>query len=133
MKNLKVGDKVWTIQDGETIVIEIKEDYDFPIITANDKYYTLDGLHYTSDKHPSLFLSNPFKKFEPRFMMVSDNGKNWVKRYVVAEGKMGFMVKFPREETYVSYECAKEIETTTLTRAEIAEKFNVDLENLIIE
>lgn len=132
MKNLKVGDRVWTIQNGWTKVVAIEQNDTYPIKTP-DISYTLEGLQLTDNKHPSLFLTNPFEKFKPRFMMVSDDGKSWVKNFVVDKLEFGVITFTEVGRGYLSYNFAKEIETITLTRKEIAEKFNVDLENLIIE
>ena len=59
-QGIKVGDKVWTIADGETMVSHIDEKSAYPIFTVcGQESYTADGRLSVSDKHPSLFWSDP--------------------------------------------------------------------------
>ena len=60
LSNVKVGDKIWTIQEGWTEVKEIDERNFAPIITKNGSYYT-DGHWVIRDKYPRAFLENPFE------------------------------------------------------------------------
>lgn len=61
LSKVKVGDKIWTIEDGWTNVISIERDEDYPIYTKNNTY-TFDGKVNIGDKHPSAFLECPFKE-----------------------------------------------------------------------
>lgn len=54
----KVGDKAWSIPEGDTVIIRIDND-DHPIVTTDHNYYTLSGKYNESDAAPSLFWSNP--------------------------------------------------------------------------
>lgn len=83
LSKVKVGDKIWTIQEGWTEVIDvIKDDCCYPIDTKENSY-TLDGRYDYEDKHPSAFLTNPFESQEPKEWLVRDSiGSiiSWVKR-----------------------------------------------------
>ena len=63
LSNVKVGQKIWTIQEGWTEVteIDIENEIMYPIRIGNE-WYSLDGKCYKNDNHPSAFLSNPFEK-----------------------------------------------------------------------
>ena len=59
LSSVKVGDKIWTIQEGWTEVENITGSI-YPIKVG--KYsYTLDGKKQLGYKHPSAFLINPFE------------------------------------------------------------------------
>lgn len=60
LSKVKVGDKIWTIQDGWTKVIAIEKD-NLPIITDGD-CYTNDGKRFLTNKYPSAFIECPFKE-----------------------------------------------------------------------
>ena len=62
LSSVKVGDKIWTIQEGWVQVESIsKKDVIYPILIKN-YWYTLDGKLSEIDEHPSAFLENPFEK-----------------------------------------------------------------------
>lgn len=61
LSKVKVGDKIWTIQNSFTEVLTVNLDMDYSIITE-DCSYTIDGKLHISDKHPSAFLECPFKE-----------------------------------------------------------------------
>lgn len=61
LSKVKVGDKIWTIQEGWTSVTKIDEDSEYPIQTTQIEEYTIDGKFYSDDKYPSAFLEYPFK------------------------------------------------------------------------
>jgi hypothetical protein len=63
LSKVKVGDKIWTIEDGWTKVVDIDLDSKYPIETRNNTY-ALDGKVNVDDKHPSAFLEYPFKEQE---------------------------------------------------------------------
>lgn len=89
--SLKVGDKLWDIITGETIVIKITETgY---IFCENSKVYYNDGRHLSKDLYPSLYLSNPFDLISeyPKEMWVKDSEDDkWLKRAIVYSNKYGF-------------------------------------------
>ena len=59
-QGIKVGDKVWTIQAGETSVSHIDKSVSCSIFTdGNMASYTSEGLLFKADKSPSLFWSDP--------------------------------------------------------------------------
>lgn len=86
---LKVGDRVWTIGDGYTMVdgISSKINSIYPIL-VNGVQYTVSGRLSESDKYPSLFRVNPFEDireefFADRLMEVRDGiHSSWFKRVV---------------------------------------------------
>jgi len=69
--NLEVGQKCWSIQLGDCVVVDTNIDDEYPIMCKslsgeNQIFYTIDGkFSYDGDDfYPSLFESNPF---EPKF------------------------------------------------------------------
>lgn len=66
--NLTVGQKVWSIQLGDCEVVSINYENTYPVLCMSGGVwkckYNLQGLSNISDKHPSLFLSNPFEKVQ---------------------------------------------------------------------
>ena len=61
LSKVKVGDKIWTIQQGWTEVIGIEDGETYPIKTATSTYM-LNGKHYKENKYPSAFTEYPFKE-----------------------------------------------------------------------
>ena len=61
LSKVKVGDKIWTIQNSFTEVLTVNLDRDYSIVTEECSY-TIDGKLHISDKHPSAFLEYPFKE-----------------------------------------------------------------------
>ena len=61
-QGIKVGDKVWTIQDGDTEVISIDLADPHPIMVGRNLCYKADGRHFVDDKNPSLFWSKPYQE-----------------------------------------------------------------------
>ena len=61
LSKVKVGGKIWTIEDGWTKVINIEHTDKYPIGTENYTY-SIDGKVKTGDKYPSAFLEYPFKE-----------------------------------------------------------------------
>jgi hypothetical protein len=62
LSKVKVGDKIWSIQEGwKEVISTSSEAYaGYPIETENSTY-TIDGKVNTSNKYPSAFLEYPFK------------------------------------------------------------------------
>ncbi len=63
-KDLKVGDKVWTIQTGWSVVTSINDTINYPILIDGWASYTTDGKWGCRDKYDSLYLSNPFEDID---------------------------------------------------------------------
>jgi hypothetical protein len=64
LSEVRVGDKIWTIQDGWTKVSETDFDADsvYQIKVKRGVWYTETGTYKIGDKHPSAFLEYPFKE-----------------------------------------------------------------------
>jgi hypothetical protein len=60
LREVEVGQIIFTIQYGLVEVIEIDNDPDFPIRVESGSWYSLNGLYCIEDKYPSAFLKNPF-------------------------------------------------------------------------
>ncbi len=61
LSKVKVGDKIFTIEDGLVNVISIDDTDKYPIET-DGSCYTIDGKRSRGDKYPSAFLEYPFKE-----------------------------------------------------------------------
>lgn len=61
LSKVKVGDEIWTIEEGWTKVLSIDYSKDYPIKTKKWTY-TLEGKIYSKYKYPSAFLEYPFKE-----------------------------------------------------------------------
>lgn len=61
LSNVKVGDKILTIQHGWTEVVNVDRTKVYSIRTNTDSY-TVDGLNVSYEEYPSAFLENPFEK-----------------------------------------------------------------------
>jgi hypothetical protein len=61
LSNVKIGDKIWTIQSGWEEVIAINSVDKYPIETKSN-CFTIDGLRWRGDKYPSAFLEYQFKE-----------------------------------------------------------------------
>ena len=60
LREVEVGDKIWTIQHGWVQVVNVDTD-SYPIET-DGSCYTIDGKRSKGDKYPSAFLEYPFKE-----------------------------------------------------------------------
>jgi hypothetical protein len=63
LSKVRLGDRIWTIEEGWTKVVDIDLDSKYPIETRNNTY-ALDGKVNVGDKHPSAFLEYPLKEQE---------------------------------------------------------------------
>ena len=90
LKDVKVGDFIWTIQSGWIEVIGIDDETVYPIKTVGS-VYTRKGLYSFDDKYPSAFINPPeyfnpepkpctFKKNQ-KVMVWYNNPKLAVRRY----------------------------------------------------
>ena len=143
---LKVGDKVWSIQEGNTEIKHLDGDSVYPIRTTNNELYKKDGCYQTNDKSPSLFKSNPFESISeyPKLMEVSNN-ENFIQSEirVVFKEKQGKYIAWINAKTLeeseyilntVSWKYAREIQKkkTRLTMEDIAKLANIDVKDLEI-
>jgi hypothetical protein len=87
LSKVKVGDKIWTIQDGWIEVIEIDNEEPYYVIDTGKENYTIDGKFRKGDKYPSAFNEYPFKEqvqvIEKDTLVWFRNGtdENWMVGY----------------------------------------------------
>ena len=142
LSSVKVGDTIWTIQEGDVDVIAIGNNY----IKTIKFYYYFNDKKQELHKHPSAFTKNPFENvgFQERWMMVSDNNTSWMKRKVFMQKNGKFISwsnAYTDEDVAVTsitrtWKYAKEIEEPKeleLTLEQIAEKFGVSVESIKIK
>lgn len=144
---LKVGDKVWTIQEGDTEVIKLRRNGEYSIHTK-EQCYTKKGYFVEGHKSPSLFKSNPFESISeyPKLMEVSNERdfSNPCIRVVFTK-KQGEYIAWNTAETIedseksfycYSWKYAREIQPekkkTRLTMEDIAKLANIDVKDLEI-
>ena len=60
-QGIKVGDKVWTIQDGDTEIAEVDIKASHPITTKSGYWYMADGKISPMHASPSLFWVKPYE------------------------------------------------------------------------
>jgi hypothetical protein len=139
LADLKVGDAVWTLQDGYTEVSELCPKNEYPIRAGKGAYqksYTIDGRINNCHKYQSLFLDNPFdKKAESKLMLVSTGTSDWVEKPIIIDSITNRIFVMSDWEFYKEIEPE---ETLSLAIAEIsleqiAEKFGVDVEQIRIK
>jgi len=145
---LKVGDKVWTIQEGNTEIKHLDGDSVYPIRTTNNGLYKKDGCYQTNDKSPSLFKSNPFESISeyPKLMEVSsyEDFSFSAKRVVILK-ENNLYIAWTHAETLEeaknsiatgTWKYAREIQPekkkTRLTMEDIAKLANIDVKDLEI-
>ena len=84
MKEFKVGDRVWSIQDGYGKVEKLDR-LRYPVLVTHDNGdevgYTQDGKNYEADEYPSLFHEKP-ECFKTK---VTKEITRWVNIYEYAE------------------------------------------------
>ena len=143
---LKVGDKVWTIQEGDTEVIKLRRNGEYSIHTK-EQLYTKEGYFVKQHKSPSLFKSNPFESISeyPKVMEVStsESFSNVQKRIVFGKNDKGFITIGAKDKINDIYSgnsvhihpYAREIQEkkkTRLTMEDIAKLANIDVKDLEI-
>ncbi len=148
---IKRGQKLWSILDGEVSVINILQGDTYPIKTERATY-TLDGKLSINDKYPALYLSNPLEHNVPEYpkwMEVTSPGNNvWLKRYVLCEQDGKFVsiasassnksdyIDINTSTTIVRWSYARDlpiVKTLELTIDEIAAKFGVEVDQIKIK
>lgn len=131
--NVKEGDWV------KVQVTEVNLDKTYPIRCGDDLSFKMDGAYVDGFSQ----VAFPLESTE-RWMMVSDSGKDWLKRKVLME-KNGYFITWGSASTdqevevtnhIINWKYAKEIEEVhpvELTLEEIAEKFGVNVEQIKIK
>ena len=150
LSGVKVGDTIWTIQNGYTFAIQISKLSNYPIKVKSGNHvdsYSMDGKYSINDKYPTAFTKNPFENvgFQERWMMVSNDESLWHKRKVFMQKNGQFIAWLNAKtddevkDTYsavANWKYAKEIEEPKeigLTLEQIAEKFGVNVESIKIK
>ena len=133
LENVKVGDWI------KVQVTDINSNPRYPIRCGNELSFSING-NYSLHTEPVAFPLEPTE----RWMMVSDSGKDWLKRKVIME-KNGYFLTWAyfdtdekiNQEMQTSYwKYAKEIEEVSpveVTLEEIAEKFGINVEQIKIK
>jgi hypothetical protein len=109
LSKVKVGDKIWTIQEGWIKVIANSEDV-YPIETELNNY-TIDGKFNTYDKHPSAFLECPFG-----VKLIEKDTFVWFRDIEESSWKVGYYSHFKNDRHYCFVGSKKSTETTEYTR-----------------
>jgi hypothetical protein len=142
-KEFKVGDKV--VMKGVVVSkhknteheYKVCVDWSGPNFIAN-QYYFQDGRYSTIDAEPTIFHEN-----QERVVQVREHeGEPWNNRVLIKES-MGKFVCWDKAETIgeaesgthtIVWRFMREVpEKRVLTMQEIAEKFNIDVEQIEIE
>ncbi len=141
-EELKVEQEVWTIKSGYCKIKSLLDKPEYPILTDDGITYTKLGMVASGNKHPSLFLSNPFES-EERVVEVRDGDKHkWERRVFIKKSYSVFLTWRSAEtieqaaatiETEAWYQMRELPTKTVLTKQQIADKFGVEVENLEIE
>lgn len=83
-QGIKVGDKVWTVEEGDTEVAEVDIKAHHPITTKSGYWYMADGKTSPMHDSPSLFWSKPYdalpEKPEPpkyQWLWKHKTGRAW--------------------------------------------------------
>ena len=134
LENVKVGDWI------KVQVTEISDHPRYPIRCGNMLSFAKNGVYYNDEQ-----VAFPTEETE-RWMMVSNDSINWVKRKVITQKNGKFLAWIFAENDEVlnsvsdatSWDFAKEIETKIefnleLSLEEIAEKFGVNVEQIKIK
>lgn len=83
LDGVKVGDKLWSIQLGECVVIDVENGERYPIVAEGSEYsarYMFDGRHDIHNCCPSLFWSKPEFELPPRPKRMVKKGV-WINIY----------------------------------------------------
>ena len=98
LSKIKVGEKVWTIQDGWiNVQCILRTKYGYPIGVKSNIWYTMDGRANVRDKHPSAFLECPFNDNES----IQIDTLVWYKDYLESSWNVGYYSHFQNEKHFV--------------------------------
>lgn len=106
LSKVKVGDKIWTIQEGWTKVTKINE-YSYPIETTFPFSYNFDGKSYLSHKYPSAFLECPFKD-----LPIERDTLVWYRDIEVDSWRIGYYSHFENGQHFCFINSKKSTETS---------------------
>ena len=107
LSKVKVGDKIWTIQEGWTKVIRIESiSTNYPIMTQQGSSYTIDGKREVHDKYPSAFLEYPLGE-EP----IEKDTLVYFKDSVDSSWKIGYYSHYENRKHFIFIESKKSTET----------------------
>ena len=118
LSKVKVGGKIWTIEDGWTNVINIEHTDKYPIETENYTY-TIDGKFDKNDKYPSAFTEYPFKE-QP----IEKDTLVWFRDNESACWKVGYYSHYEDGQHWCFDSSKKSTETEELTTWEIVKTEN---------
>ena len=110
LSKVKVGDKIWTIQDGWTKVIKIDDEEPHFIIDTTNETYTIDGKSKRGDKHPSAFLEYPFKQ-----QVIEKDTLVWFRDSEDENWMVGYYSHFEKGQHVCFASSKKSTETTEVT------------------
>jgi len=102
LREVEVGDKIWTIQHGWVEVVNVDTD-SYPIET-DGSCYTIDGKRSRGDKYPSAFTECPFKeqpiKKDTLVLFRNSENENWrVGYYSHFENGKHFCFEYSKKST----------------------------------
>jgi hypothetical protein len=105
LSNVKIGDKIWTIQSGWEEVIAINSVDKYPIETKSN-CFTIDGLRWRGDKYPSAFLEYPFKE-----QSIEKDTLVYYRDHEEQEWSIGYYSHFSGEQHFIFDNSKKSIES----------------------
>jgi hypothetical protein len=113
LSKVKVGDKIWTIEEGWTKVVDIDLDlYNKYPIETRDNTYTIDGKIDSSDKFPSAFIEYPFK--EQPIEKIEKDTLVWFRDRPTVFWMFGYYSHFENGKHYIFNDSKKSTETSTI-------------------
>lgn len=143
--SLEVGQKLWDVRHGEVTITSFNNNSNYRI-TCGNLMYTEEGKYTYKDKYPILFLYNPFEQPSefPKIMEVSQNGRQWEKRVVIAKNnrtiiswnEVDSIEELTGNEFPIFWNYAREVQKPKeleLTLEQIAYKFGVPVETIKIK
>ena len=131
MKEFKVGDRCYI----ELTIKEIRKDSLYPIIAQMDDVINVKILFTSDGKYNKNSIKPILKHIEditpkpelPKWMMVSDDGKEWNKRFVVYKDSHAVVTCYSGEIStmtgVVRWKYAKEIESENTKLQELEIKY----------
>lgn len=147
----KVGDKAFSLRDGESVITDINIHARCPIVCGENLSYTKDGKIFESYKFPTLFKSNPFIAIAKLFNENKNNEERWIevlhddgwhrrKLITIKKGKAIYWKGASTEEEVLNatqtfaWDKWREIQPEVeLTLEQIAEKFGIHVDKLKIK
>lgn len=108
LSKVKKGDRIWTIEAGWEEVIAINSVDKYPIETISN-YFTIDGLRWRGDKHPSAFLEYPFKE-----QQIEKDTLVWFRDSEDMYWMVGYYAYFDNGEHFCFTQSKKSNQTSTL-------------------